>query len=349
MTATITGSVTSLLANADVVAAQHREKRSRMTTYLRHNKVPESLRESIHAYYDYLWNASSVTDDALFGDLTETLKLKLALAVKRKFIMSCPLFKALNPYAVINLVQRLEHRIAVPDQIIMAEDEHGDTMYFCVRGKLAVTIREKQTKQLIKVAELKTGDYFGEAAIITGARRSATITALSFCELFMLSKAAFSAARHENAEFCKAVESQVKQRDVRNVLSVKLRRFKIKILAFVAFRNPPSQQEFHKRAQAMRAKNPNLSSMSLRGSTARGSGGSGRRTVGTMSSRVTARMTVRLGLRGTLGSQRASGRKSRGSQPKGLLSKRNSISEDSDAGDDDDDLDEDLDDDDPEE
>ncbi|KAH8064002.1 voltage-gated potassium channel [Aureococcus anophagefferens] len=200
---------------------------------------------SIHADHDYLWNASSVTDDALFGDLTETLKLKLALAVKRKFIMSCPLFKALNPYAVINLVApRAPHRR--PDQIIMAEDEHGDTMYFCVRGKLAVTIREKQTKQLIKVAELKTGDYFGEAAIITARRRPL-------------------AARHENAEFCKAVESQVKQRDVRNVLSVKLRRFKIKILAFVAFRNPPSQQEFHKRAQAMRAKNPNLSSMSLRG------------------------------------------------------------------------------------
>ena len=130
MTATITGSVTSLLANADVVAAQHREKRSRMATYLRHNKVPESLRESIHAYYDYLWNASSVTDDALFGDLTETLKLKLALAVKRKFIMSCPLFKALNPYAVINLVQRLEHRIAAPRVEIKSS-----TLLHCVRTR----------------------------------------------------------------------------------------------------------------------------------------------------------------------------------------------------------------------
>jgi len=166
MTATITGSITSLLANADVVASQHREKRSRMRAYLKQNRVPAQLADSIHAYYDYLWGSSSTTDDELFRDLAETLKLKLALAVKRRFILSCPLFKSLSPLAVINLVQRLEHRITVPDQIIMAEGEHGDTMYFCVRGRMAVSVRDKTTQATIQVAQLKPGDYFGEAALV---------------------------------------------------------------------------------------------------------------------------------------------------------------------------------------
>ena len=109
--------------------------------------------------------------------------------------------------------------------------------YFCVRGRLAVTIREKTTRQLLKVAELKTGDYFGEAAIVTGEPRSATVTAMVFCELFMLNKKAFADATRENAEFQHAVESQVKRRDLRNALSVKMRKIRVKILAVVAFLN----------------------------------------------------------------------------------------------------------------
>ncbi|KAJ8600192.1 hypothetical protein CTAYLR_001975 [Chrysophaeum taylorii] len=236
-TATITGSVTSLLANADVVAAQQRQKRSRIRNYLRQNRVPELLGQKIHAYYDYLWQSKSLpSDDDLFADLSDTLKLKLALAVKRKFILSCPLFRDLDPYSIVNLVQRLVPKVCEPDQVIMAEGEGGTTMFFVIRGQLAVSIVEAKSKSRIQVAVLKAGDHFGETAIVTpGGKRTATIKALTFCELYMLTKQAFVEAGKSNTKFSRAVRLALHQRDVGRELSKKLRRAKCKLMAFGAF------------------------------------------------------------------------------------------------------------------
>lgn len=161
-TATITGSVASLLANADVVAARQRQKRSRIRNYLRLNRVPDQLGQKIHAYYDYLWESKSLpSDDDLFADLSDSLKLKLALSVKRKFILSCPLFRDLDPCSMINLVQCLVPKVCEPGQVLMAEGELGTTMFFVIRGRLAVSIVEAKTKSRIQVAILSTGDHFG--------------------------------------------------------------------------------------------------------------------------------------------------------------------------------------------
>ena len=46
--------------------------------------------------------------------------------------------------------------------------------------------------------ELNPGDFFGEMALLSGARRSADVTALDFCELLMLTRRDFMLflARH---------------------------------------------------------------------------------------------------------------------------------------------------------
>ena len=81
----------------------------------------------------------------------------------------------------VELVRKLAHEVFVPDQVIMAEGELGDAMYFVIRGTLRVTAGG------VRVAVLYDGDHFGEACLISNEEpRSATVTADSFCELFVL-------------------------------------------------------------------------------------------------------------------------------------------------------------------
>ncbi|EGB12902.1 hypothetical protein AURANDRAFT_15708, partial [Aureococcus anophagefferens] len=155
-------------------------------SYLSKHEVPDELSRTIGEYYEYIWASQMQLDGELFADLTEVLKLKLALAIKRRFIMECPLFKELDAWAIINLVRKLAHEVFVPDQVVMAEGELGDAMYFVIRGRLRVTAVG------VRVALLHDGDHFGEACLISSNEpRSATVVADTFCELFVLHTADF--------------------------------------------------------------------------------------------------------------------------------------------------------------
>ena len=123
MTSIGIGAITSLLANKDVVQARRRMKLKQIESYLSKHEVPDELSRTIGEYYEYIWASQMQLDGELFADLTEVLKLKLALAIKRRFIMECPLFKELDAWAIINLVRKLAHEVFVPDQVVMAEGE----------------------------------------------------------------------------------------------------------------------------------------------------------------------------------------------------------------------------------
>jgi CRP-like cAMP-binding protein len=49
-----------------------------------------------------------------------------------------------------------------------------------------VSRRSQDGRRSIRLAELDEGDFFGELALLTGASRSATVTALGGCEVLVL-------------------------------------------------------------------------------------------------------------------------------------------------------------------
>jgi CRP-like cAMP-binding protein len=69
---------------------------------------------------------------------------------------------------------------------IMVQGEPGDTMYIITKGEAAVTIKGQG-----EVARNKMGDWFGEAALMTDAARTATVTAVGTCECLELSRDTF--------------------------------------------------------------------------------------------------------------------------------------------------------------
>ena len=58
--------------------------------------------------------------------------------------------------------------------VLMRQGDGGDSMFVVVDGKAAVSVHERGGDQ--KVAVLEPGDIVGEISLLTGARRSATVT-----------------------------------------------------------------------------------------------------------------------------------------------------------------------------
>jgi len=73
-----------------------------------------------------------------------------------------------------------------PGAVICREGEEGDEMYIIQKGKVRVSKDFAGAPHLISV--LEKGDFFGEMALVSRTRRSATVTAIDSVELLVFNR-----------------------------------------------------------------------------------------------------------------------------------------------------------------
>ena len=103
-----------------------------------------------------------------------------------------PLLADLSPGELAAMVGGLKLITKGPGSIILSEGEPGDSLFVLATG-VARVYRRDPAGHNFQVATLRDGDFFGEAALLTGQARTATITAATECELLVLDRAAFDA------------------------------------------------------------------------------------------------------------------------------------------------------------
>jgi CRP-like cAMP-binding protein len=75
---------------------------------------------------------------------------------------------------------------------IIRESEPGDLFFVILRGEVKVFVDSPDGREVV-LSHLQTGDFFGEMALLEGESRSASVTALTDCELAVLARAEFLA------------------------------------------------------------------------------------------------------------------------------------------------------------
>jgi CRP-like cAMP-binding protein len=99
-----------------------------------------------------------------------------------------------NIQAIFMRMQRLDYR---PGEVVIKQGDDGDYFYVIVRGKCVVTRETPLNKEGIKLAELSMGDTFGEEALISDAKRNASISMLTDGTLMRLGKEDFRTLLNE--------------------------------------------------------------------------------------------------------------------------------------------------------
>ena len=95
--------------------------------------------------------------------------------------------------------------------VVFNEGDAGDTFYLVSRGKLSYWVKKLFGDK--QVAELNPKDYFGEAALLNTAPRSATVKAETDCDLFVLRKDDFKATLMANPEIAQLIKAHMAQRN----------------------------------------------------------------------------------------------------------------------------------------
>jgi CRP-like cAMP-binding protein len=78
-----------------------------------------------------------------------------------------------NIQAIFMRMQQINYRSG---DVILKQGAEGDYFYVLIRGSALVTRETPLSKEGIKLAELNVGDTFGEEALISEAKRNATVT-----------------------------------------------------------------------------------------------------------------------------------------------------------------------------
>lgn len=115
----------------------------------------------------------------------------MAKRATAELLRKVPIFSSLSDVELKRVIDSPANGIVEcrPMQPIVEEDEIGDCMYIIIDGTVDVRIKAVDGRE-ITIATLKTGEFFGEQALLPGAsgRRNATVRALQKSTLFKISK-----------------------------------------------------------------------------------------------------------------------------------------------------------------
>ncbi|MGH8598450.1 MAG: cyclic nucleotide-binding domain-containing protein, partial [Gammaproteobacteria bacterium] len=106
-------------------------------------------------------------------------------------IMDSDLFKVLPNHVIQSLFEAMETQDVQPDDVVIRQGDRGEYFYVVERGFLECTRRAGEARQEVHVVDIRPGDTFGEAALIAGNPRDATVTALTDGRLLRLSRVHF--------------------------------------------------------------------------------------------------------------------------------------------------------------
>lgn len=110
-----------------------------------------------------------------------------------ELLRKVPFFHTLPAEEFSEVAARLKRRITPADQTIIEQGERTDSMYLIARG--VVRVSRTLDGEEREVATLFAGDFFGEMALLHGARRTATCHSVTPCALYELRREDFDAVR----------------------------------------------------------------------------------------------------------------------------------------------------------
>lgn len=106
-------------------------------------------------------------------------------------------FHRIPPANIQAIFMRMQRINCKAGDVIIKQGVEGDYFYVIVSGRCLVTRETPLNKEGLKLAELGTGDSFGEEALIADAKRNATVTMITDGSLMRLGKQDFQTLLNE--------------------------------------------------------------------------------------------------------------------------------------------------------
>ena len=180
----------SLIFNLNKNDMAYRQRMDEVNDFMQNRGIPLELQNRVREFYDHLHERRRFfdADDVLQG-LTTNLRTEVLMTMHKSMVLKNEFFKTMDPLFVGEVIQRLQMHSFMPGEHIVRQGSRGNEMYFIYDGQVEVQIYIKALKKVKHIAFLGPGDFMGEIALLDPeAIRTATVKAVTFCDIYSLSK-----------------------------------------------------------------------------------------------------------------------------------------------------------------
>ncbi|MBX7144908.1 MAG: mechanosensitive ion channel [Oligoflexia bacterium] len=129
----------------------------------------------------------------------------------KKSIQAIPLFSSLSSEELASLAQDSVLLDFACGEKVVHQGDRGDSLYIIRQGEAAVSVTDSQGKGH-EVARLRSGDFFGEMALLTGEPRSATVSATEDMQIVVVYKEALRAIMEHRPELARTLAKIMRDR-----------------------------------------------------------------------------------------------------------------------------------------
>ena len=140
------------------------------------------------------------------GRIASNVDVQESLAICG-FLTRCPIFESMPSGRLTTISQSVTRERYAPGELVIRQGEVGDKFYVVHQGEVSVLV--DRGGGVGNVATLGAGDFFGEAALLTGEPRNASVRAMTGTELYALDKASFDAALASGGSFAERLRAEL--------------------------------------------------------------------------------------------------------------------------------------------
>ena len=161
----------------------------------------------------------SLISDEVFESLEEDRNSRRAVASERppldlglkltEMLGKVPIFASLKEDQIARLAQMLTPELFTPGERVIRAGDPGDKMYYIASGVVDVIVAPDPVR-------LKSGDFFGEMALLSDKPRNADVVSAGYTNMLVLKRRDFDALLKSHAGLRETIEEIARKREAEN-------------------------------------------------------------------------------------------------------------------------------------
>lgn len=186
---------------------------------------PETAKDKIITIVMTHLNKSGLTlaypkTDVFYTEMPKRQTNIYALEDRVKILGEVDLFNSFTNDELLKLSESLDYKTFGKNAELIEQGKDGDSMFILVEGLLNVFVKSSGN-DLIQVAQLSPGQFFGEVSMLTGEQRSATVIASTEVLVFEIGKKDIAPILDARKEIIEEISKVVSERHQINVGKLK--------------------------------------------------------------------------------------------------------------------------------
>ncbi|KAM7537999.1 hypothetical protein Aperf_G00000061359 [Anoplocephala perfoliata] len=180
------GHAAALIQSFDTSKRLYREKFKQVEEYMAYRKLPRALRQRIADYYEHRYQGKMFDEAQILQELSECLREQIINYNCRELVAAVPFFTYADHDFVSEMVANLKFEVFQPGDLIIKEGTIGTKMYFIQEGIVDIITKDGEI-----ATTLSDGSYFGEICLLTNTKRTASVRAEVYSNLYSLDRDSF--------------------------------------------------------------------------------------------------------------------------------------------------------------